>query len=225
LQRREVNFICNQEACHGSKPWHPYTTMHPLIIISHPEFFANEAAIIQQLFAEGLQCFHLRKPQAEEKDVRQLLDDIPVEYHQRIALHAFHQLADEYDIKRLHFTEDARKAGMPALKHKEYILSTSVHDLQTLQSLSTDFSYAFFGPVFNSISKQNYPGIAGDGFYLNNDQKAVPVIALGGINAENISQIKSMNFDGAAVLGAIWQEPAKAMDQFRLVQKIINKKA
>ena len=192
--------------------------MHPLIVISHPSFLPNEAAIIQQLFAEGLQCFHLRKPQAGEGEVRQLLNDLPKEYHQRIALHAFHHLADEYDIKRLHFTEEARKTGVSELKEKEYILSTSVHSLQTLQSLSTDFSYAFFGPVFNSISKQNYPGIAGNGFYIHNDQKAVPVIALGGINAENIGQIKSMNFDGAAILGAIWEEPAKAANVFRSLQ-------
>jgi len=196
--------------------------MHPLIVISHPSFLPNEAAIIQQLFDEGLQCFHLRKPQANEEEVRQLLNDIPAEYHHRIALHAFHHLANEYDIKRLHFTEEARKAGTghsskdgSSSLSKEYVLSTSIHSLQTLQSLSTDFSYAFFGPVFNSISKQNYPGIAADGFYIQNDQKAVPVIALGGINAENIHQIKAMNFDGAAVLGTIWEEPAKAANVFR----------
>jgi len=199
--------------------------MHPLIVISHPSFLPNEAAIIQQLFDEGLQCFHLRKPQANEEDMRQLLNAIPAEYHQRIALHAFHHLANEYDIKRLHYTEDARKArtghsskdGLSSLS-KEYILSTSVHSLQTLQSLSTDFSYAFFGPVFNSISKQNYRGIAHDGFYIENDQKAVPVVALGGINAENIHQVKAMNFDGAAVLGTIWEEPENAVETFKSFQ-------
>jgi thiamine-phosphate pyrophosphorylase len=192
--------------------------MHPLIIISHPSFLPNEAVIIQQLFAEGLQCFHLRKPQASEAEVRQLLNAIPAEYHPRIALHAFHHLANDYDINRLHFTEDARKARGPEEKQNEYIFSTSVHSLQTLQSLSPDFSYAFFGPVFNSISKQNYPGIAGEDFYIHNDQKAVPVIALGGITSENISQVKAMNFDGAAVLGTIWEKPEKAVETFRLFQ-------
>lgn len=218
MLRREVNCICKQEVCHGLKPWHAYTTMHPLIIISHPSFLPNEAVIIQQLFVEGLQCFHLRKPQAGEAEVRQLLNAVPAEYHPRIALHAFHHLADEYDIKRLHFTEAARKARGADLRQKEYILSTSVHSLQTLQSLSTDFSYAFFGPVFNSISKQNYPGIAGDDFYIHNDQKAVTVIALGGITSENINQVMAMNFDGAAVLGAIWEEPANAVEKFKSFQ-------
>jgi thiamine-phosphate pyrophosphorylase len=196
--------------------------MYPLIVISHSEVFTGEAAIIQQLFAEGLHCFHLRKPGAGEEEVRQLLDAIPAEYHPRIALHAFHHLADEYGIQRLHFTEQHRivRVNYTALKEKGYILSTSVHDLQTLQTLSTCFSYAFFGPLFNSISKKNYTGIAGKNFYIPNDLKVVPVIALGGINAGNISEVPDMNFDGAAVLGALWQEPGRALEEFRLLQKI-----
>lgn len=196
--------------------------MHPLIVISHSEVFTGEAAIIQQLFAEGLHCFHLRKPEAREEEVRELLDAVPAEYRPRIALHSFHHLADEYSVQRLHFTEQHRRMRVhyTVLKEKGYILSTSVHDLETLQTLSTCFSYTFLGPVFNSISKKNYMGIAGKNFYIPDDLKALPVIALGGISSENISEVPDMNFDGAAVLGALWQEPERALDKFRLLQKI-----
>jgi thiamine-phosphate pyrophosphorylase len=94
-------------------------------------------------------------------------------------------------------------------------LSTSVHDLQTLQSLSIHFSYAFFSPVFDSISKQQYRGVAGDDFYLKDEQKTVPVIALGGIDVSNIEKVDKMNFDGAAVLGMLWNEPSKAVDSYK----------
>lgn len=195
--------------------------MFELVVISHAAILPEEALIIQQLFEEGMERFHLRKPESDESSVRQLLDTIPAVFHPRIALHGFHHLKEEYDIRRLHFTEQHRHATnetmLKQLKDKGYVLSTSVHDLQTSQNLPPLFSYAFFSPVFDSISKQQYTGVAGEGFYIRDEQKAVPVIALGGIDAGNIRTVAAMNFDGAAVLGALWNEPANAVDNFKKI--------
>jgi thiamine-phosphate pyrophosphorylase len=196
--------------------------MFSLIVISDPGMLPNEASIIQQLFEAELQLFHLRKPEADEKTVRDLLEAIPAVYHSRIALHGFHRLANEYDIQRLHFPEANRGSTdvttWAQLNEQGYILSTSVHDLATLHQLPSHFSYAFFSPVFDSISKQQYKGVTRNDFYLNDELKPVPVVALGGIDAGNIETVARMNFDGAAVLGTIWNEPAKAVEQFQLLQ-------
>ncbi|WP_207514127.1 thiamine phosphate synthase [Longitalea luteola] len=192
--------------------------MFSLVVISKAELFTGEASIIQQLFEAGMERFHLRKPGADEQAVRQLLNAIPAEWHKHIALHSHHHLVQEYDIRRLHFTEQQRAATdegiLSEMKARRYLLSTSVHDLLSMQLLSTRFSYTFFSPVFDSISKQQYKGVAGDTFYLADKQKAVPVIALGGIDAGNIQSVAAMNFDGAAVLGTIWNEPAKAVSNY-----------
>jgi len=196
--------------------------MFSLIVISHAAMLPGEATIIQQLFAEGLEYFHLRKPGADEQAVRQLIEAIPAVYHNRIVMHGFFHLMEVYDIRRYHFREEHRQATavemLAELKGKGYILSTSVHDLTTLQQLPPLFAYTFFSPVFDSISKQGYKGVAGDDFMLSNECKSVPVIALGGIDAGNIEQVADMNFDGAAVLGAIWNEPAKAVDNFKILK-------
>ena len=76
--------------------------------------------------------------------------------------------------------------------------------------------------MFDSISKQQYRGVAGNDFYLTDEQKPVPVIALGGIDAGNIKKVSEMNFDGAAVLGAIWNEPAKAVENFKIIKNVIT---
>src|SRR5437867_1408980 len=114
--------------------------MFQLIVISHAAVLPGEAAIIQQLFEAGLECFHLRKPDADEQAVRRLLDAIPAVYHPCIALHGFHQLAQYYAIRRLHFTESHRresnKATWSQLEEKDYTLSTSVHELSQLKALS-----------------------------------------------------------------------------------------
>ncbi|WP_216823373.1 thiamine phosphate synthase [Niastella vici] len=183
----------------------------------------GEAAIIQQLFEAGLEIFHLRKPDADERAIGALLDAIPSMYHDRIALHSFHQLAKEYDIRHLHFTEEHRRetdsARLSQLRDEDYRLSTSVHELSELETLSHYFWYTFFSPVFDSLSKPGYKGFAEDGFYLSQEYKPVPVIALGGIDADNMEKVADMNFDGAAVLGIIWNEPAKAVDNFKLLKK------
>src|SRR5688572_8497717 len=118
--------------------------MFQLIVISHPTMLPGEAAIIQQLFEEGLAVFHLRKPEATEPEIRQLLDAIPDVYHNCIAMHGFFHLMEEYDIHRWHFREEHRMStgekALVQLKEKGYTLSTSVHDLQTLQQLPAHFS-------------------------------------------------------------------------------------
>lgn len=195
--------------------------MFSLIVISHAAVLPDEAGIIQQLFAEGLELFHLRKPDADEQAVRQILDAIPVACRDRIVMHGFFHLMDEYGLHRWHFREEHRRSTdektLVLLKQKGYTLSTSVHEVPVVQSLAPYFSYTFFSPVFDSISKQQYKGVAGDDFYLANEQKAVPVIALGGIDAANISKVAAMNFDGAALLGAIWNEPENAVEHFKKI--------
>jgi len=194
--------------------------MFKLVVISSATAVPDEAAIIQQLFAEGLDVFHLRKPEADEQAVRQLIEAIPAEYHNRIALHGFFHLMSAFNIHRWHYREENRqstsKEEMTQLKNKGYTLSTSVHDLPTLQRLTSLFSYAFFSPVFDSISKQQYKGVADVDFYLKDEQKPISVIALGGVDAGNIRSAMSMNFDGAALLGAIWKEPANAVENYKL---------
>ena len=200
--------------------------MFSIVIISSATIVPNEAAIIQQLFEEGLEVFHLRKPEADEQAVRQLIEAIPAEYHNRIAMHGFFHLMPAYNIHRWHFREEHRQATtkeeLMQLKDKGYTLSTSVHDLPTVQRLTSLFSYVFFSPVFDSISKQQYKGVAGTDFFLKAEQKPVPVLALGGVDAGNIQSARTMNFDGAALLGAIWQEPANAIENFKLCKHYVQ---
>jgi thiamine-phosphate pyrophosphorylase len=200
--------------------------MFQLIVISNPAMLPDEAAIIQQLFEEGLQLFHLRKPGADEQTVRQLLEAIPAVYHSRIVMHGFFHLMPAYNIHRWHFREEHRMSTtdeeLVQLIEKRYTLSTSVHDMPAVLSLSSHFSYTFFSPVFDSISKQQYRGVTSDDFYVTDEQKKVPVIALGGIDADNITKVAAMNFDGAAVLGTIWNKPENAIENFKKINHAIT---
>ena len=193
-----------------------------LIIISNPNTIADEARIINQLFEAGLTRFHLRKPDWDEKQVVDLLRQIDDAFYPHIAMHQHHHVGTNFDIKRLHYTEKHRlyseQNKLTIQKEEGYALSTSIHDITEL-SLLIPFNYTFFGPVFNSISKQGYQSQLPDDFQVPRNTATTKVIALGGVEHANLDKLKSMGFDGGAVLGTIWNDPAQALTNFRKLQE------
>ncbi len=194
-----------------------------VVAITYSTAIADEATIINNLFDEGLEILHLRKPDVAIDEIRLLVQKIKMQYYHRISLHQHHELAFDFGIKRLHFTETNRRKMsdemLMKLKEESYILSTSIHDVKEYNSLSTAIDYTFFGPVFNSISKLGYSAVIADDFIFPVQANHSKVIAIGGINATNILKAKEMQFHGAAVLGSIWQKPVESILQFKALQK------
>jgi len=197
-----------------------------LIVISSSESFLQEAQLINQLFEAGMNCFHLRKPGYNAEEVNDLIQNINPKNHSKIALHQHHFLAGKNSIKRLHFTEQMRnkteEKDLQQLKQQGFTLSTSIHQAEMISKMQ-QFDYVFLSPVFNSISKAGYIGFADASFTIQKSVSGPEVIALGGIDASNIHQLKTMDFDGAAVLGSIWQQPELAVSNFKVLQKICLK--
>lgn len=192
-----------------------------LFVISDHDVFKGEHEIIEALFESGMSVFHLRKNGLTRTQYAELIEKIPIQYHDRIALHQFHELSLEFPgIQRLHYPEwfrrETAKNQLPNQMNGR-VLSTSIHHLNDLKE-STDFDYTFYGPVFNSISKPGYSGILQPGFKLPLPQP-VKIIALGGITLNNMDDIKSLGFDGIAVLGAIWNKPEQALHNFKNIQE------
>ncbi|SDC85596.1 thiamine-phosphate pyrophosphorylase [Pedobacter soli] len=187
-----------------------------LFVIAYPTILKDETLLVNQLFDAGLPVFHLRKPTAHEATYRKFLDGILPEYHNRVALHHFHALANDYNIKRLHHTESFRKNSTIGDFSQPYTYSTSIHQLAEIDQIKS-YHYSFFGPVFNSLSKPGYMGITDTGFSVT-QSKTTKLIALGGIDLNNIGRVKAMNFDGIALLGSIWNEPAQAIINFKKIQ-------
>lgn len=194
-----------------------------LIVISDPLYFNAEARLINQLFAAGMRIFHLRKAGGNRADYAALLAGIDEVYHDRVALHQFHELQADFPlVKRLHYPEQQRREldakGLPSPSGDD-VLSTSVHHPDTLQELSR-FEYAFYGPVFNSLSKPGYNGIAetGTGFTLPARDAGPKIIALGGIDAGKVNAVKAMGFDGLALLGTVWMDKEQALNRFKLIK-------
>ncbi|GGE65715.1 thiamine-phosphate pyrophosphorylase [Pedobacter psychrotolerans] len=196
-----------------------------LIVISAPQSVDNEAAMINQLFDAGLTRFHLRKPEWNIHQFVNLLEGIDQAFHPNIALHQHHMLTDNFNIKRLHYPEKHRvNSGAEKWydqKQKGYVLSTSIHHLAEIP-LMKEFEYVFFSPVFNSLSKPGYQSLLEEDFVLKKKNHEPKVIALGGVDETNLKNAVKMNFNGVAILGAIWNTPELATVNFKKLNNILN---
>ncbi|QNN41541.1 thiamine phosphate synthase [Pedobacter roseus] len=185
-----------------------------LIVIAKPTVFKEESNLINQLFEAGLQVFHLRKENVDKVAYQKIIDGILPEYHPRIALHHFHSLANDYNIHRIHHTENFRKERNNGKLPENKTYSTSIHHLADMEQIG-QYDYSFFGPVYNSLSKPGYQGVIPSDFRLEKKQAAPKIIALGGISLTEIDQVKAMNFDGVALLGSIWNDPSQSVTTFK----------
>lgn len=199
-----------------------------MVVISNPIFIENETKIINQLFEEGLSLLHIRKPDFSELEMEQFIHQIKIQFRDRIVLHNYHLLAEDFGINRIHFSEKERKMsfGFPArfpkpCRYKCESISTSTHSIEDFNSLENDFDYAFLSPVFKSISKENYePKTDLFEALKSRTNYKTKVIALGGIDTQNIQKTMENGFDDIALLGTIWnnENPIK---QFKICQQIV----
>lgn len=174
-----------------------------LILMSTPYFFVEEHQILNALFDEGLEVLHLRKPHTEPVYSERLLTLIPETYRKRIVVHDFFYLKDEYNLKGIHLNH--RNPELPP-KYKGHI-SCSCHTSEEVKAHKKVCNYVFLSPIFNSISKEGYCSHFGmQDLRELARQKVIDrkVMALGGVQLDNIKQVKDLGFGGAVILGDIW---------------------
>ena len=175
-----------------------------LIVITSPVFLTDEGNAINALFQAGLGILHLRKPHSSIDEVENLLQSVSEPFRNRIVLHEHFGLVGQYGLEGIHL--NARSPVAPEGFHGH--ISRSCHSLQEVEEWKNVCDYVFLSPIYDSISKEGY----GAHFSARQLQDArarglidEKVVALGGICADNLPEVRRMGFGGAAVLGDIWK--------------------
>lgn len=187
-----------------------------IIAISYPEKYKEEHLIINELFKNGLEIFHLRKPLWTAEQMTTLLDMIDANFHNRIVLHSHYQLRE--GLKGIHFTKKSKHL-IEKYKNTNIHKSISCHSFKETQEYAKEMDYCFISPVFDSISKKGYNANI-DSEELRNNANRQKLVALGGINDQNISNLRDIKLYGAAILGHIWYSD-DAIKAFNDIQKCI----
>lgn len=190
-----------------------------ILVITPETIVLNEAKIINQMFYDGLDLLHIRKPWISREEMAGFISSIHEQFYGQLVLHSHYDLGQDYGVSRFHFREEDRKNG----KYKPFmnrdIISTSVHEITAYNTLEKEWEYAFISPFFPSISKKGY-GI--DSTVMESlkqrNNPDVKLIGLGGIDSSHIHEVLELGVDGVALLGAIW-ESDEPLNVFRKCKK------
>lgn len=216
-----------------------------LVVISPESEHPRESAVLEQLFAAGLERYHVRKLAWSRAQLEAWLRALPAEWRARLVLHQHHDLVRELGLGGVHFRDAQTGQGVPAepsrvpsasgadLRTRTHsgtaqpeaspcpqTASCSCHAAESLRAAPGRFDYVFFSPVFASVSKPGHgpsPARRLEEISIllaarTPAQRRTPVLALGGVTAARMPEVRALGFDGAAVLGTVWQaaDPVRA---------------
>lgn len=210
-------------------------------IILLSDFFAinKEHELLDALFKEGLEYFHLRKRSYTEAEMRLYLEKIPPSCYDKIIIHSHFDLVQEYGLKGLHFKKEftienyATSIGLSlsSIRDKYQHLSHSVHSLQDIKENKFPFDYMFLSPVFDSISNLGYNSkikIQTIRKFFKEEPDHLQIIAITGITDEKVSKVMEAGFNGLGLLGYIWLDykedghVGEAVSRFNKVKKKVE---
>ncbi len=175
-----------------------------IVVISPEAEDPREVRAMEGFFAAGLERYHVRKPAWTGAALESWLLRLPREWASGIVVHGHGPLA-----ARLGFAaHDRDEPGNPAASGA----SRSCHSVPSLQRHLPHYRAILFGPVFPSLTKVGY-GPAVD--FPWEELKSVlgkrapgdaRVLGVGGITSSGLARCRELGFDGAALLGAVWNQ-------------------
>ncbi len=197
-----------------------------IAIITLPYFFDGETEIAIKMLERGIDYLHIRKPDATSLEVEEFIESIPSEFYHKISLHDHHQLAIKFSLGGVNL--NSRNPNPPIGWQGR--ISCSCHSLEEIEEMvgvATD--YHFLSPIFDSVSKSNYPSK----FTVNELENAVKediitkrTFALSGVTLNKLPLLTSIGFGGAALLGEPWQiatEQSSELFEEYLKQLLMNR--
>jgi thiamine-phosphate pyrophosphorylase len=176
-----------------------------IVVVSPESVDAREVAAMGGLFAAGLDRYHVRKPSWSREDLQSWLAGLPEAWRPRIVLHQHHDLASGLGLGGSH-DRDNDANSQPGGR------SRSCHGLASLRRHLPSYEYILFGPVYPSLTKTGYGPAADfpwDGLRATLRERSetdARVLAIGGITAGRLGRCRELGFDGAAVLGSVWNK-------------------
>jgi hypothetical protein len=191
-----------------------------LWITTAPDDFSAEFDDIEQMFSRGLSRLILQKrsrtgaPYATESEYERWLMALPMECRDRIWVRGTPDLAERLDVRGC-VAEATSLLGDVPESWKRVNCIAFCRNLDQLELLPEWVAGALVGPVFQPQSVYEPVQVLGVETVADkltssaseqgtSASKIPQVIAFGGIDHENLDEIKKLPVQGVSVLGGIW---------------------
>ena len=146
----------------------------------------------------------LREKDLTEKEYALLAEKaaaICEKYHTPLIYHSFADVALSHEAKAVHLPLPALRELTREQKAAFQRIGASCHSLEdAIEAASLGCTYITAGHIFATDCKKGLPGRGIDFLKKIVDGVSLPVYAIGGINSENIEEIKRTGAAGACVM-------------------------
>ena len=202
------------------------------ILYTAPTEIENEIEIISTLMDIGVDYLYIRKPDLDDFSLVDFKKKIQEKYWKQCISTSL-IITKEFNLGGYHFTRDILQKNinyndkiLDWLRANKKIASVSAHQIDDITKYDGQFNHIIVSPIFKSISKENhhyhwdFDALSS----ILSQHKTAKKFAIGGLeaDAQKINIIKNCNFDGIGILGAIWNEPKNAIEQYQKLQQLIT---
>jgi len=178
------------------------------------------ADILGAAFAAGCRWASVREkdlPVADQIALAQSLLPIARRFGARLTLHGDAAAAHGADVDGVHLAAGGDAAAARSMLGPEALIGLSIHTPAEAASASSA-DYVVAGPAYETASKPGYgPALNASGISAIAKRSSVPVIAVGGIAASNLSEIIKAGAAGIAVMGGIMRAADPGADMRELL--------
>ena len=186
----------------------------PLLVITDRRQARRPLAdIIEGVAAAGCRWFSIREkdlPADEQIALTKALVPITRRFGASLTLHGAPEIAHAAGLDGVHLPAGAATADARRVLGPERLVGISIHSVAEAGGLDPALvDYAIAGPAYPTESKAGYgPALGAEGIAAIVAGARVPILAIGGIEAEKIRELTQARIAGIAVMGSIMRAEA-----------------
>jgi thiamine-phosphate pyrophosphorylase len=181
--------------------------------------------IVEEACWAGCRWVSLREkdlPEPEQIAMFARLQPLAHRFGARAIIHGSAQSAKAAGADGVHLAAGSDPIAARALLGDDALIGLSVHRLAELEHVNRAcVDYLLVGPAYETASKPGYgPALGPDGLAVITAATEIPVIAIGGIAAENASDLIGAGAAGIAIMGAVMRSPQPGREIGRLLNAV-----
>lgn len=191
-----------------------------LLITDRRQAQRNIIDIAAAAFAAGCRWASLREKDLAAAEQIALLGELRTRaqpFGAKVMMHGDPKLARDAKAQGVHLAAGGDAVTARRLLGKDALVGLSVHSADEARGVDPAIlDYVIAGPVFETASKPGYGAVLGpEGLALIVEASSVPVIAIGGVDPENVCDCRAAGAAGIAVMGGVMRakNPADAVMQ------------
>lgn len=159
--------------------------------------------LAKKIIPYGLSCIQVRERNMKLNQLKDFLLELKflTGSNCKLILNGPLDLALKTGCDGIHLPEKSDILSLKKTIPNDFILGRSFHGMITIRdSWIKKFDYVHLGSIFKTKSHPDSLNMSFEEFNLSCNQNKIPVIAVGGINIDNISILKDHNISGVAIM-------------------------